>query len=531
MTRRHLLKGLAVVGASAGLVGLTAGAPAPAAAAAPSTGAPKRGGTLVAAMMDDISNPDPDRYTNSGDGHVMGLVAQTLVGGDATDNVVPVLAENWKVADGGKTWTMSLRQGVLFHNGRELTSEDVKWNFDRILDEKAALPLGGTLRRMGLKTTVVDKYTVRFTLTGGFGSFLASQISNVRTSVIAKECVKADGSVEKPIGTGPFVWDSWAKGSEIRLKRFDRYWQKGEDGRPLPYIDGLVVKIVPDATIRLSALRAKDLDLVTQLPLDEVKEWRKSSPPAGIKYILFHVNYSDYLGLNPRRKPFSDLKARMAVKYAVDREELNAAIYGGMGQVHNQPFTKESIWYSEVPYPKPDVARAKQLLAEAGYPNGVDVVHLCWNIHQQVGEVIQAQLARAGIRVKLQKEEFASWWKLGPKWEWDMTEQPIGVIWHPERGFCTVESSYNAFWLSGGLQDKEVDDLMQAGRDETDLTKAKAIYKKLVERIESNGTPIYLMNNPNAHAFRDHVKGYESILPSYISLSATHGVHKVWLDK
>ncbi|MCL5111088.1 MAG: ABC transporter substrate-binding protein [Chloroflexi bacterium] len=560
ITRRALIKGLALLGASAGLAACAPAAPSPAPAAttapaatqapaataapakpaatqapaattAPSAGSVKRGGTLNTAMMDDISSPDPDRYTNSGDGHVMGLVAECLVGGDATDNVVPVLAEKWQIADGGKVWTMALRQGVLFHNGREMTADDVKWNFDRIVDEKAALPLGGTLRRMGLKTTVIDKYNVKFELTAGFGSFLASQISNVRTSIVAKECVKADGSVDKPIGTGPFVWDSWTKGSEVRLKRFDRYWQKGTDGQSLPYIDGIVVKIVPDATIRLSALRAKDIDLVTQLPLDEVKAWKQSQPPAGVNYVIFYVNYSDYVGLNPRRKPFSELKARQAAKYAIDRDELNAAIYGGLGQVHNQPFIKDSIWYNDVPYPKPDVAKAKQLLAEAGFPNGVDVVHLCWNVHQQIGEVVQAQLARAGIRVKLQKEEYASWWKQGPEWNWDITEQPIGSIWHPERGFCTVESNYNAFWLSGGLVDQKVDDLMQAGRNETDQAKAKAIYKQLVERIEENATPIYMMNNPNVHAFRDYVKNYSNILTSYVSLSMTHGVHKLWLDK
>jgi len=500
--------------------------------AVPPTAAVKRGGTITVAINEDISSPDPNRYTQGGDGQIMPLIAECLVGGDAKDQVQPVLAEKWSTADGGKTWIFTLRQGVKFHNGREMTSDDVKYSFDRVVDEKAALPLGGTLRNMGLRTTAVDKYTVKFELTKGFGSFLASQLSNVRTVVIAKECVKADGTVDKPIGTGPWVYDSWQKGTEIRLKRFDSYWQKGADGKSLPYLDAVVAKVVPDDTVRLSALRAKDVDLTPYVPFDDFKLWASGKPVAGVNFKKLVVNSSYYFGLNPRRAPFQDPLVRQAVKYAVDRNEINEAVFGGLGEVHNQPFRLSSFWYQQdVPYPQPDLNKAKDLMKQAGLASGVDAVYSCWNTHQKYGEVIQAQLARIGIRVKLEVAEYAAWWARGPKFDWDITMAPIGAIWHPERGFCTTESTYNAFWLSGGNIDPEIDGYMLEGRNEVDMVKAKAIYKKLVQKVEANGTPIYMVNPAVAQAFRDYVKGYDPIDGSMASLPQQNGLAFTWLDK
>ena len=506
---------------------------APAAATpVPATAAIKRGGTITVAINEDISSPDPDRYTQGGDGQIMPLIAECLVGGDQQDQVQPVLAEKWSTTDGGRTWTFNLRQGVKFHNGREMTADDVKFTFDRITDEKAALPLGGTLRNMGLKTSVVDKYVVKFELTSGFGSFLASQLSNVRTAIIAKECVKPDYRVDQPIATGPWVYDSWQKGTEIRLKRFDSYWQKGVDGKTLPYMDAVVAKVVADDTVRLSALRAKDIDLTPYVPFDEFKVYASGKAPAGVSFVKVVVNQSYYFGLNPRRAPFSDPLVRQAVKYAVDRSEINEAIFGGLGEVHNQPFKKASFWYmQDVPYPATDLNKAKDLMKQAGLANGVDVVYNCWNTHQKYGEVLQAQLARIGIRVKLEVAEYAAWSARGPKFDWDMTMAPIGAIWHPERGYCTTESTYNAFWLSGGNVDADIDGYMKEGRNEVDMAKAKEIYKKLVQKVEANNTPIYVVNPAIAQAYRDYVKGYEPIDSGMASLTAKNGLAFTWLDK
>jgi peptide/nickel transport system substrate-binding protein len=446
--------------------------------------------------------------------------------------MIPVLAEGWERMFAGRRWIMNLRRNVWFHNGRELTAEIVKWNFDRILDPRSGALLGPIFRGMGLTTRVVDKYTIQFDLTNGFGTFLSHLTNNARACILAPESARSDGTIEKPVSTGPFVFESWRPGAEIRFRRFDRYWQRGEDGRPLPYVDALVIKIVPDANVRLTALRAREVDLITHPSLDEVKRWTTGGPPAGLSFHKYFYNYSDYVGLNVRRTVFSDLRVRQAIKLAVDREAINEAVHAGLAELHNQPFKRTSLWYVDVPYPRPDLARARELLRQAGLQAGTEVTYSVWAPqYERYADIIQGQLAQIGLRVRLLKRDFASFWRLGPTYEADMQLMPIGTIFHPDRPYAYLEADNPLHWLTGGFSLPEYDALLVRARNEADIDKAKTIYKTLVQRVEEHATPIYLMNPPLVHVFRDYVTGYAPIDQGVMALAATVGVHKAWLAK
>jgi peptide/nickel transport system substrate-binding protein len=558
MTRRRLLAGVAGLGAAVGLLevlGCTPTTPAavptsapptaapaakaaaptsaPAAKPAAPTGAPKRGGSLTLAIHEDLTSIDPHKLQGVGDILIQGLMIQPLVTGNAKDEIEPVLAESFKTDDGGKTWTFKLRQGVKFHNGKELTAEDVKWSIDRLLNKDVAAILYTVFTPINLKTTVVDKYTVKMEISGGYGAFLSNLSQSTRAGIMHPDSVGADGQVTVPIGTGPYQYVDRQPGVDFKAKRHEAYWQMAPDGQPLPYIDSLTIKIAADASTRLNGLRSGELEFITNPPLNEVQKWVESKPPDGMGFKKWFYNYSDYLGLNSRRKPFDDVRLRQAVRYTLDREALNKGMYFGLGEVHNQPFKTTSSWYLDVPTVKRDVAKAKQLLQDAGAASGVDATMLVWSpLQDKLAEVSQAQLSEIGFRVKLDKRDPANFLKELPSYNWDIATLVIGTIFHPDRPYSYLDHTHLSHPNVGGYDNPEIEKLLQQGRDEPDMAKAKAIYKTIVEKgIEEVGTPLYTTNLPVVDAWRDYVQGFDAFGYDLVSINAEMGLHKTWIAK
>lgn len=529
LSRRRFLKAVAALGVAPGMAQVVAGGPA----AAQAPGGPKRGGKLTVLIHEDLSSIDPFKTAGVGDVLVQGLFSQPLVAGNAKDEIEPVLAESWKSEDDGKTWIFNLRRGVKFHHGREMTAQECKWGFDRILDPKSGAILTSVFKTLGLKSSVVDKYTFKVEIKQGFGAFLSHLTTSTRAAILHPDSVGPDGTLRKPIGTGPFQLIEWKPGAEVQVKRHEEYWQKGEDGKPLPYIEQMTLKIVLDATIRLNALLAGQVDFVTNPPIHAVKAWVDGKLPAGIAFHKWFYNYSDYMSLNTRRPPFKDVRVRQAVRYTLDREALNTAIYFGLGEVHNQPFKKTSHWYLDVPAPKPDLAKARKLMQEAGLAGGVDISMLVWApVYEKRAEVVQAQLAQIGIRSKLDKRDIANFLKHITTYNWDMATLVIGTIFHPDRPYGYLASDHSAHPYVGGYDSPDLDALLAKARDEADFAKAKVIYKTVLEKyVEEVGTPLYLMNLPLVHAFRDYVKGYSAYGYDLVSINTAMGLHKTWIAK
>ena len=531
LSRREFLRRAAATGAGAGVlraVGVRNWIASATAAPPP----PKRGGTLTVGIEEDLTSIDPHRVNGNGDLLIQGLMGQPLVAGNAQDKIEPVLAESFRSEDGGKAWIFTLRKGIRFHNGREMTADDVKWSFDRILDKKVGAILTTIFTTINVKTTPIDKYTVRVEITSGFGSFLSNLAQSTRAAILARESVDADGKVTKPIGTGPFQFVDWKPGLEFRAKRHDGYWQMGADGKPLPYIDAITVKIVTDPSARLNGLLAGELDFVTQPPESASRNWISTKPPAGIGLKRWFYNYSDYLSLNTHRAPFNDLRVRQAVANTIDRKALNDAVYFGLGEVHNEPFKRSSFWYQNIPIPPVDLAKAKQLMQEAGLGRGVDVTLAVWSpVNDQRAEVYQAQLAQIGMRVKLDKHEPASFFPLLPKYEWDMATLEIGTLFHPDRPYTYLSKESIGHPYVGGYDDPEVEKLLARGRNEPDPAKAKAIYRQVVQRFMPNGTPLYHVNLPLIDAFHDYVQGFDAYGRDLVAINAQMGLHKAWIAR
>lgn len=498
---------------------------APAPTQAPASG-PKQGGTLTFAMKEDVTSMDPLKAIQYGDIRLNVLVAQQLVAPDRSGKFVGVLAESWDTSADGKTWTFHLRKDVKFHNGQTMTADDVKWIFDRILDEKAGAAMRSTLAGIGLTTEVLDANTIKFTIQSGMGPFLSYLALLNRPAIIHRDSYAADGSVTKIIGTGPFMMAESKPGESYTLKKFPDYWKKGE-----PLLDGVVLKVITDPAVRLNALRTGEVDMAEELPIADVKAL-KDKPDPNFNVQVYYINSGERLVMNTTRAPFSDKNARLAVMHAFDRAQYNEAIFFGLGQVHNQPFTPDNIWYLDVPAVQADVTKAAEYFKASGLPQGTKIKMLTMANQKERGEVIQAMLSQVGFEVEMDMVDSAAWTSKGKAYDYDLLLGTMTGIFDPDRpyGYLTKDSGSN--WLVGGYNSDKMNELLVAGRAETDLEKRKAIYKQVVQLVQDDAATIYILGLPWVEAWRSDVMGYQpGTSPTLMMMDASDGLNLTWLNR
>jgi len=462
------------------------------------------GGTFVMSYFEDVVSIDAHKALEFSDGLVNPLVYEGLIAMGADGEWKGMLAESWDVSDDGLTWTFHLRQGVKFHNGREMTADDVILNFDRMLDESTGATMQGHYSSKLVSYEAVDPYTIKFALSGGAGTFLSQLGLGTRTGILAPECVTEDNYVVHPIGTGPFEFVWWKPGDEWRVKRFDDYW--GE----VPKIDYVVFKPIADLTVSLTALQTGEIDFVATLPYDQIVKWQDATPE-GVEFALLYAARTQRVNFNATQPPFDDIRVRQAVAYAIDKDEFNEAVWFGFANPHTHPFVPGSFMDLPVedPYRAGDVEKAKALLAEAGYPDGLEVYAISHASYKEDWEVIQAQLSQAGITVDVDIMDGAQWGKLGRALEYDIMIASQSGIYHWDRTANYFEQASASSWLAGGYQNDLVSELLALGRDEADQTKAKEIYTELFQLLSDDCAAVFLGAEPTARAWRSWVKGFE----------------------
>jgi peptide/nickel transport system substrate-binding protein len=493
---------------------------------APEAAAPQTGGVVTFAMKEDVTSMDPLKAIQYGDIRLNILVAQQLVAPDRGGNFVGVLAEKWDTSADGKTWTFYLRQGVKFHNGQEMTSDDVKWIFDRILDEKAGAAMRTTFANIGTKVEAVDKYTVKFTIEKGQGPFLSYLTLLNRAAIIHKDSYDAEGKVTKIIGTGPFMMDESKPGESYTLKKFADYWKKGE-----PKLDGVVLKVITDPNVRLNALKTGEVTMAEELPMVEVEKLMKAQDP-NFTTQVYYINSGERLVMNTTSGPFKDKNARLALEYIFDREQYNQAVFFGLGQVHNQPFTPDNIWHLDVPIIKPDLAKAQEYFKASGLPQGTKVKFLMMANQKDKGEFIQAMLSQIGFAVEFDVVDSAAWTDKGKKYEYDLLLGTMTGIFDPDRpyGYLTKNSGSN--WLVGGYDSEQMNALLDQGRSETDVTKRKEIYTKALQLVQDDAATMYTIGLPWVEAWSNKLHDYTpGTSPALMMMDASDGLNTAWLEQ
>ncbi|QND61032.1 ABC transporter substrate-binding protein [Mesorhizobium huakuii] len=313
--------------------------------------------------------------------------------------VLPDLAESWTVSDDGKVYTFKLHTGVKFHDGSDFSADDVKFSLDRARAENSVNAQKQLFAAID-KVDVVDPATVKVTLTHPQGSFLYNMGWGDAVIVSPKS---ADTNKEKPVGTGPFKFENWAKGSSITLVKSDHYW-----GAPA-FLEKVEFRIVPDAAAAVPALLSGDIQAFPFFDPDSVSQV-KDDPR--FKVVVGATEGETILSINNKKPPFDKLQVRQAISYALDRKAIIDGASAGLGLPIGSHMSPANKYYVDLTgrYPH-DVAKAKELLKEAGLENGFKAtLRLPPTSYARLGgEIIASQLRDVGINLEIIPVEWAQW--------------------------------------------------------------------------------------------------------------------------
>ncbi|HYW89334.1 MAG TPA: ABC transporter substrate-binding protein [Chloroflexota bacterium] len=496
-----------------------AAAAKPTGAPQPAAGEPKRGGILKVGLQADPTSLDPQKTSLTAMFHVTEHIYSLLVRLSPDLTLQPDLAEKWDISADGKTYTFNLRKGVKFHSGRALTSADVKYSFDRLVDKATASPNASLLAAV---ESVVprDESTIVITLKNPDASFLTN-LSNPAAVIINKDAVEKNGDLTKTAdGTGPFSFKEYVPNTRVVLERNPEYWESGK-----PYVDGIEMTVAADDTARTAAVRTGTVDFIEYAPLKDIPVLKSDT---GLALAGDQNTNIRFIGLNVTRKPFSDLKVRQAIAAAVDRDAVLGPAVFGFGTPTLEIFPP-GYWAGLGAKPAPaDVAKAKQLLADAGYPDGFSTTILSWSQYSFLSNaavVVQEQLKQIGISADITLEENAAFIKDYLDNNFDLTVSGTSAYVDPNdiylRNFGTGQPS-NAVRYSN----PKADELIAAGTATTDQAKRKQIYQQLQQLLldEVPWVNLYIANQ--FEAMKTYVKGY-----THIPTGTNYTLKDVWLDK
>ncbi len=445
--------------------------------------------TLVFAMNTDVQSMDPQIQNDTTSEQVVKMLYNTLLKFEDDGTVVGDLAESWSVSEDKLTWTFNLKQGVKFHNGKELTSADVKATFDRALNAEAGGLRTTEIIKMFTAVEAPDPYTVTITTDGPYGP-MESLMCNMSLGIMDADYIEKYGldlgtSVEGENGTGPFKVVSWERDQEIVVERFDDYF-----GTPAK-LQTVVYTVIPEAASRVIALETGEVDVIDK-PTDEdlarleadTENYTVLRKPT-ISQRLFRFGCNDPI--------ISNTKVRQAIVYAIDRQAIIDALFTGSGYPSTAPLAPVTFGYSDLGEIEQDLELAKSLLAEAGYPDGFDTKIVTTERYQngiELAEIISQQLAEIGINAKIEVWE---WSALSASWNGitaDEFDQPIFIMGAGPsmrdadgglRGLYTTSETGLNDRNYGFYSNAEVDALIEQGMQETDQQKRVEIYKEAME--------------------------------------------------
>ncbi len=438
---------------------------------------------------------DPHKNTAFSSVRIMNRLYEPLMDFDASGKLVGKLAESWTNPD-DTTYVFTLRKGVYFHNGREMVAQDVKNTFERILD-----PNAGCIARSNFTLVtainVLDKYRVEFKLKEPLAPFLTN-FTAIYTSIIPKEFLDANnGSLSAAVcGTGPFKMSEFVPDNHVTLVKHDKYWMPG-----IPKLDGLKFAIIPDEAARLAAIRTGSVHYTTLGPQNAALVRNNKN----IEVKSYQTRDYYYLGFNFEKKPFDDVRVRRAFSLAADRDDIIKRALKGEAMLSGAVSPTLPQWAIDVsknPWFKRDLAKAKALLAEAGFPNGLDVEMTVPSSYPDVvavAQVLQQQLVEAGIRTTIKQLEIGQYVDAWRKKGHTIMAGKNGAGIDPDR------SLYFFFHTSGsanvwGYSNKEFDKLVEKAKVTLDAAKRSELYDKAQDILYSDAANLFFAS-PETYAF------------------------------
>ena len=501
------------------------------------TKTPKKGGRLIIANYGEPDTLDPAGNTAGLTTDVARFVIQNLVRDNparpagAPIDIIPELAESWKFSEDGKAVTFTLRKGVAFHDGEPFNAEAVKFNFERCTNpnhpsyDAKFKSVTSQMYSWVTGVDVKDDSTVVFNLRDAFYDWVPQLLRPVPYAGIIspKSFDKGKDFVSSnPVGTGPFMFKEWRRGDRLTLVKNPKYW----DGEP--YLDEVIIRGVADATARLAALDAGEIDINARLTGDQIEQVQGDKR---FTFILADSGTKNFWVLGNRVGATKDKRVRQAMNYAVDTASVGKDFYRGTADEQVQWFDPSNYAFDKAYNPYPfDPQKAKSLLDEAGY-KGEELTLLMSPAQAAAdsNEILQAQLAKVGMKIKLAPFDFAEYAQIIAK---GTTEQyPMGHTTWPEAGPYVLEQFFHTnFHAPNGPNrsfygSAETDALLLGARTEKDLAARTAKYQAAQKRIIDDAPHLLSMYVKYPAAWSTRVQGFTNTLGWN-----NQYWHKVWLD-
>lgn len=456
------------------------------------------GQILRAAYEDAIANLDPHGTSAAEQGTKLAatqLYDSLLVRDSQQDGeIVPSLATDWTNPD-SRTWEFRLRKDARFHDGTPVTAADVKASLERVLElEGPQAPLWEQLDTV----KAVDERTVRITTKEPLGTMLSNL---TLLSVLPADKMGKDGFFRKPVGSGPFRMQSFVPSQRLSVSSFTKYWNGS------PKVDQLEFPYMPETSARITAMQTGEVDVTWQVAPDQVAQLQGAS---GVSLKRIPSLYYWFNWFNCGREPFTDARVRRAMWHALDTDKIISQLYGQSARPIRAPLASNAFGYApQEPYAY-DPERAKQLLAEAGYPDGFKT-SLMWQtghgpLIRQFAQTLISYWAKIGVKVEAEELEQAQWLDRLLKLDWDMDLQPNDVA--TGDADYTLGRLYTSDANRMGYSNEELDRVLIDARTTTDQQRRKELYAQACKIIWDEAVGIYPAEMIATYAVSSNVKGF-----------------------
>lgn len=449
-----------------------------------------------------LAKLDP-MLTTIGDEYIYdNLVFNGLTRMDENQAILPDLAEAWDYSPDLKRWTFHLRQGVKFHDGTVMSSADVVAMFNRLLDKATAAPSRSNYTMVS-SIDAPDDHTVIFTLDSPYGGF-ADILSDRQVKIVPRD--KVAQLATQPIGTGPFRFVSYTPGDRLVLTKFADYFETG-----MPKLAGVELRIIPEMSAKLAALQSGELDVVWDLPLDQVKPL---SQRGDLRVESIASATWDAAIMNNLIPPFNDPRVRLAFNMGIDKADVVELTLFGQGAPTISPIPPTHPFYAQDLKPGPaDPAGARKLLAQAGHPNGISIpiiVPTGRAVRERLGVTLQQLAKPAGFDLQIQRVPFSAY-------DAEVSgKAPLYIDGYFARP--TIDTSTFPFLHSGGswneklwhYSDKNVDEALDAGRLAGDPAAQKPHYIAMQRALAANPCGFFAYSVNFACAYSKKISGLKT---------------------
>jgi peptide/nickel transport system substrate-binding protein len=445
---------------------------------------------------------------------VAGNIYESLLRHDQQLKPQPSLAKSWEISPDGKVYTFHLQQGVKWHDGKPFSAADVVFSLDVMLRE--VNPRWRPIANAQLqKVEAVDANTVRITLKQPFGPFLTS-LEPATAPIVPKHIYEGTKFRENPanntpIGTGPYKFKEWKKGSYIHLVKNADYWMTGH-----PKIDEVYWQIIPDAAARAMAFETGKVDILSSGAVDVYDSQRLSKLPGACATTKGWEMASPiaWLAPNVRSGPLSNKVFRQGLMHAIDRNYGRDVVWNGWGRIPTGPVASTTRFYSnDVPKYDYDPAKAKKLIAASGYKGEtLRLVKIPYGeVWDRWAEAVRQNLLDVGVKVELISTDTAGWTQKLSQWDFDLTFNFVYQLGDPAIGVARTYISSNIvkgnpFANITGYSNKEVDSLFAAAAVAPSDAERQQLYTKVQKILVDDVPTLWLLEMEQPTIFRCNIK-------------------------